>query len=539
MVESFFRSFLAGETASQSLLAASFRDPQRRLAHVQRAAQRFIAPGLLEVLRRQNEMLAPSDARGRNLEALARGGTAAVVTGQQLGLFLGPLYTFYKAASAIAAARALERESGIRCVPIFWMQTEDHDFPEIDHCHLLLPDGSRQTLRLHDTLGESGQRVSVKHRLLGEDCLRLAAALEDGLGELPFAREVLPLIREHYRPGQSLASAFAGLLGTIFADEGLILLDPRDAAIAKGTASPIYRRSLIECERIATALLERIDVLASAGFATQVHVRAASPLFFFHRGGPEGERFRLEREGDVWALVGTNQSVSTDELLPLLEAEPLRFSSSALMRPILQDHLIPTAAYVGGPAEVSYFAQLPPLYEIFQLPMPLVIPRARFRLLEGRATSLLRRLHLKPSDVEVSADQLMPKDSESRGTDYPSPELVKDRLMTPFLRQLDEFQGVAESLDPGLLKALGRTRATVARAASRLTGRYERSLRDRDRVAIDRLKRVQSLLFPESVPQERYDSIPYFACKYGVAALKERVFASLDPFAGEVRDVEL
>jgi bacillithiol biosynthesis cysteine-adding enzyme BshC len=539
MVESFFRSFLAGETGSQSLLAASFRDPQRRVAHVQRAAQRSIAPGLLDVLHRQNETLAPSDARARNLEALSRGGTAAVVTGQQLGLFLGPLFTFYKAASAIAAARALERESGIRCVPVFWMQTEDHDFREIDHCHLLLPDGSRQTLRLNDTLGASGQRVSVKHRLLGEDCLRLAAALEDGLGELPFAGEVLPLIRAHYRPGQSLAGAFAGLLATIFADEGLILLDPRDPAIAKGTAGPIYRRSLIESERIATALVERIEVLASAGFATQVHVRAASPLFFFHQGGPEGERFRLEREGDVWALVGTNQSISTDELLPLLEAEPLRFSSSALMRPILQDYLLPTAAYVGGPAEVSYFAQLPPLYEIFQLPMPLVIPRARFRLLEAKAASLLARLHLAPSDVEGSHDPLILKDAQAKGTDYPSPELVKDQLMTQFLRQLDEFQGIAESLDPGLLKAVGRTRATVVRAASRLTGRYERGLRDRDRVAVDRLKRLQSLLFPESVPQERYDSLPYFACKYGLASLKERVFASLDPFDGEVRDVQL
>jgi len=539
MVDSFFRSFLAGESASQSLLAASFRDPQRRVAHVRRAAQRSIAPGLLEVLRRQNERLAPSDARARNLASLSRGGTAAVVTGQQLGLFLGPLFTLYKVASAVAAARALEKESGIRCVPVFWMQTEDHDFPEIDHCHLLLPDGSRQTLRLNDALGESGQRVSVKHRLLGEDCQRLTGALEDALGELPFSREVLPLIREHYRPGQSLAGAFAGLLATIFADEGLILLDPRDASIAKGTASPIYRRSLVECDRIATALLERIEALARAGFATQVHVRAASPLFFFHQDGPEGERFRLERAGDVWTLVGTHQSISTEELLPLLEAEPLRFSSSALVRPILQDQLIPTAAYVGGPAEVSYFAQLPPLYEIFQLPMPLVIPRARFRLLEARAMTLLRKLNLKPSDVEVAVDQLVVKSPEEGGTDYPSPELVKDRLMTPLLRQLDEFQGIAESLGPSLLKAVGRTRATVLRATSRLTGRYERSLRDRDRVAVERLRRVRSLLFPESVPQERYDSFPYFACKYGLTALKERVFASLDPFAGEVRDVQL
>src|SRR5258708_4493444 len=176
------------------------------------------------------------------------------------------------------------------------------------------------------------------------------------------------------------------------------------------------------------------------------------------------------------------------------------------MRPILQDYLLPTAAYVGGPAEVSYFAQLPPLYEIFQLPMPLVIPRARFRLLEGRTISLLGRLHLAPSDVEVSPDQLMLTDAEAKGTDYPSPELVKDRLMTHFLRQLDEFQGIAESVDPVLLKAVARTRATVVRAATRLTGRYERGLRDRDRILVDRLKRLQSLLFPESVPQERYDS---------------------------------
>jgi bacillithiol biosynthesis cysteine-adding enzyme BshC len=537
MGEPFFRSFLAGEAGAQLLLPASFRDLGRRRAHVRRAAERSLAPGMLEVLREQNQKLPTSDARTRNLESLA-GGAVAVVTGQQLGLLLGPLFTYYKAASAIAAARALERETNIRCVPVFWLQTEDHDFPEIDHCHILLPDGSRKRLALSDPLGDTGQRVSVVHRILGEDCGQLGDALENHLGGLPFSKEVLPLIREHYRPGQSLAGAFAGMLAALFADEGLILFDPRNAAVAK-MATPMFRTSLIDSDRIAAALLERTQALERAGFAVQVHVRQGSPLFFFHRHRAEGPRFRLERGDLAWSLAGTNESIATDELLRILEAEPLRFSSSALLRPILQDHLLPTAAYVGGPAELNYSAQLPPLYEHFQLSMPLVIPRARFRFIESRARSLLDKLHLQPSEVERPRDQLRREVADAPSPDYPSPEVVRGQLMDDFARRLDDFHRIAQSLDPGLLKALDRTRTTVARAVSRLSGRYSRVLLEKDRVVNDRIDRLRSMLLPDGVPQERFDSLPYFACKYGLAPLKEKLFASLDPFAAEIRDVQL
>ena len=538
MGEPFFRSFLAGEAAAQSLLPASFRDRDARVAHVRRAAERSIAPGLHEELQRQDERLPPSAARRGMLHALADGRAAAVVTGQQPGLFLGPLFTFYKAASAIVAARALERESQVRCAPVFWLQTEDHDFPEINHCHILLPDGTRKRLALDDQLAASGDRVSVAHRVLGADSEQLAAILEECLGELPFSAEVLPLIRQHYRTGQTLPGAFGGLLAALFADEGLIVFDPRNEAVAR-IAIPIYRKALIDSERIAAALLERAGALEHAGFAVQVHVRTGSPLFFFHRHRAEGQRFRLERQGPAWSLVGSNEAISTEELVRILEADPLRFSSSALLRPILQDHLLPTAAYVGGPAELSYFAQLPPVYRIFDLPIPLVVPRARFRCLEAKARSLLDKLHLCPSDAEKPRDQLRRQIADASGADYPAPEVVRHQLMTDFSRHLDEFQPIAQSLDPGLLKAVNRTRATVARAASRLSGRYSRSLLDKNRLADERIDRLRSMLLPDEIPQERCDSLPYFACKYGVTALKEKVFAALDPFAGEVREVQL
>jgi bacillithiol biosynthesis cysteine-adding enzyme BshC len=538
MGESFFRLFLAGEARAQLLLPASFRDPGVRRAQVQLAAERCLAGGLLDVLRAQDAALPPSDARRRHLEALATRGTVAVVTGQQVGLFLGPLLTFYKAASAISAARALERETGIRCVPVFWLQTEDHDYPEIDHCHVLSPDGTRRRFALDDTLGLAGQRVSVEQRILADTTDALAQGLEDCLGALPCAGEALPLFRAHYRPGQMLAGAFAAVLAAIFSDDGLVVFDPRNPTVAK-IAAPMYRRLLSDSDAIATALLEQTQALQQAGFDVQVHVRASSPLFFFHRDSAEGQRFRLERHESGYCLVGTDEVVEAQQLLRILESEPLRFSSSALLRPILQDHLFPAAAYVGGPAEVSYFAQLPPLYRIFQLPMPLIVPRARFRCIEARARALLDKLHLHPSDAERPSGDLRSMVASGSASDYPPPEVVRDRLMSDFYHRLDEFQAIAQLVDPGLLKPLGRTRATVERAASRLVGRYSRSLVERDRIAGERLERLQSLLAPEGIPQERYDSLPYFACKYGIAGFKEKVFASLDPFGGEVRDVQL
>ena len=537
MSESFFRSFLAGGRDTQALLPAHFRDRQARIAHTRRAAGRALAPGLLEVIRNQNQAFASGAEKARNLEAIGRQGTAAVVTGQQLGLFLGPLYTVYKAATAILVARQLEAESGVRCVPIFWLQTEDHDFPEIDHCHILRSDGTRQTLRLTDRLGSAGERVSVKHRMLGEECQALTDSLEDCLDDLPFAPEFIRVVREHYRPGHSLVRAFAGTLSAFFADEGLLFFDPREGAVSQ-LAAPIYRRALSDCEGVSGALLQRMAALEGAGFETQVHVRSGCPLFFYHRLGPEGPRYRLERKDGAWTVVGGEESISSDALIRLLETEPLRLSSSALLRPIVQDYLLPTAAYVAGPAEVSYFAQLPPLYGLFGVPMPLVVPRARFRCLEPKASSLLGKLNLRPEEVEQPEDALRRRLATGSSADYPSADAVKDDLMTELSGRLERLQGIAQSVEPALLKAVQRTRATMARAAERLSARYGRALLEKDRVLVDRLGRLRNLLFPGGVPQERWDSLPYFAAKYG-PAFKDGFKASLQPFAAELRDVQL
>ncbi|HSP80077.1 MAG TPA: bacillithiol biosynthesis BshC, partial [Myxococcaceae bacterium] len=241
VTSSFSAAWLRGDPRALELLPDRFRHRAALAEAVSTAASRTVAPSLQDVLLARNARLAASPARERNLELLARPGTVAVVTGQQVGLFLGPLFTLYKAASAIVTARALAEETGRPCVPVFWLQTEDHDLPEIDHCYL--PRATGEPLRVALELPDAAaSRVPVAHRRLGESVTVALAALRAELEDQPHASEHLELLERAYRPEATLAEAFAEVLATVFADEGLVLLDPRDARLAPLAAS-VHRRA--------------------------------------------------------------------------------------------------------------------------------------------------------------------------------------------------------------------------------------------------------------------------------------------------------
>lgn len=549
MQASFSSAFLRGDPAAARFLPDDFRDPAARSRVVQRAAgrPRPVSADLLDELRAQDRELPPSSARAGNLDALGRAGTVAVITGQQVGLFLGPLYTFYKAASAIALARTIEQESGVRCVPIFWLQTEDHDFEEIRSCRTAAPQGEPITLSLR---ADEPDRTSIAHRLLGDEVSDLLATLDEALGDLRHAGEILPRLRAHYQPGRPIAAAFAGVLAELFAEEGLIVFNPRRPAVAR-LAAPVIEQALVHNAEITHCLLERGGLLRAAGHAEQIPVRSGATLFFFHRGSPEpgaGPRYRLEDTGagfrnpDPMARPD-ERLLSMESLRALLRAEPLRFSTSALLRPLLQDTLFPTVAYVGGPGEISYFAQLPPLYSLFQIAEPLVVPRGRFRVVDDRARSLLRRIGLAAPAIEAPCEEVLRRalaanpEAASR-RELADPAAVKEQLLADLTRRLDEIA----ALDPGLRVAAERTRASITRNVERFAARYGRLRIEREAVLAGRVERAQALLFPCGMPQERCLALPSFACEHGLAALKRAVFDRLRPedlFSPAVRDLDL
>ncbi|MCY1076767.1 bacillithiol biosynthesis cysteine-adding enzyme BshC [Archangium lansingense] len=541
MASSFSASWLRGDPRALEFLSDRYCRRAARAEAVATAASRPIAPALHEVLVARNARLAPSPARERNLELLARPGTTAVVTGQQVGLFLGPLFTVYKAASAIAAARALAEETGRPCVPVFWLQTEDHDLPEIDHC--FVPRSAGGPLRVALALPDAAtSRVPVAHHHLGPSVTGALAALRAELSSNPHVDEHLALLERAYRPEATLADAFAEVLSTLFADEGLVFLDPRDPRLAP-LAAPIHRRAIEEAAAISSKLAERGHALAKAGFSEQVHIRPGSPLNFFSPDGAAGARYRLDPSSSpgTWNLVGHPEgaSVTTAELVSWLDREPLRFTTSALLRPILQDTWLPTAAYVGGPGEIAYFAQLAPLYAHVGLPMPLIVPRARFRIIDDRVRRLLDVLGLSPDDANAPRDELVARlAAREAGESFESPEAIEARLLSTFASELARLGERMAAVDTTFAQAISRTDKTVRRGVSRLVARYSRSITLRDQVTLERVERLRAYLAPEGAPQERIYGLPHYASRLGSHAFMRRVIEACEPFSGNLKDLK-
>jgi bacillithiol biosynthesis cysteine-adding enzyme BshC len=495
-----------------------------------RRVARPLSPSLAGVLEAQNARYATSPARDAHLAAL-RAGSCAVVTGQQAGLFLGPLYTIYKAASAIRLARRFSEQWKTPVVPVFWLQTEDHDIEEIATCHVA--HGSDEPLTL--TVDAVTDGVSVAHRALPEAILRELAKLAEAVGRFPHGEEHLACLRRHYRPGAGWGEAFAGVLAELFSVEGLVFLDPRDPALA-ALGAPVHRKALLEAKPIARALTERVRALEEKGWGVPVHVREDSPLSFFHPHGPLGPRYRLAAAEGGYVEVGHTRTHTEAELLGVLEAHPNWFSTSALLRPILQDTWLPTVAYVGGPGEIAYFAQLAPLYAAYDITMPIVVPRNRFRLIEEPTRRALARRGLMSAEACRPIDDVLVRAGGAASDDG---ALLTKRVTDGIDRALEAVAPQLREAGEHAEHALKKTRDTMARAAEKLGHNYERALLLRDRELVEDVRRLQARLLPRGTPQERFFGISSFAARYGQRAVIERVLAAAEPLSTGIEDIDL
>ena len=515
---SFTAGWLAGAPSALALLARIYTDPTERIRVAQQAAQRVAHPGVLA------SISIDSDAQRANHALLAQPGTVCMVTGQQAGLFGGPLYTIYKAAAAIANARALTAETGVPCVPIFWLQNEDHDYDEIATCGF---PGDESMVRVHAPARESDTDYSIASRRYGPAIDTALRAID---GELtgPSAAEVMACLRDCYRADLSPDTAFHALMTRLFAPYGLLIVDPMHPQMI-AAAAPLHQRALTEAKPIADVLLTRVKALRSAGYKVQIHVRPDAPLSFVHPKGQAGPRYRVEPIRDGFRVCGTDRALSAEAV----SRGP--FSTSALLRPILQDTLLPTVGYVGGPGEIAYFAQLPPLYAHFGLPTPLIIPRARFRVIDPKSERLLRQLDLTADDLAKPEDVLMAHLGSASEGRLPPADL-EAALLEPLQAAFAQFAPHAE-FNTGLRKAAHKTQRTLVDVSRRLVDRYRRTLGRTDEVALRRLRRVMVRLQPEGAPQERVHCWPGAAAQYGIDGFVEQVMAAVVPFEGDLKDV--
>ncbi len=348
---------------------------------------------LAEALLAQNRLYNAGEATFANIGRLRNPETRAVVTGQQVGLFGGPLLTLLKAATAIRKAQAAT-EAGVPHVPIFWMATEDHDLDEVNQAAFLTKAG---ITKLRSTFPEHRQQP-VGALTLGPQIEPILEQVEEFLNYAP----ITDLLRASYTPQDTLASAFGKFLSGVFRDHGLIVIDASPRAFHQ-MGAPVLRYAIQHADGLRAAILQRNRDLEAAGYAAQVLVNPESTLLFLI--DEEGQRLPL-RSTIPGEFKAGNQAYTADDLLAILEETPERISPNALLRPIFQDAVLPTSAYVGGPAEIAYFAQSQPIYQAILGVSTPILPRLSATLVPPAVRNVLDQHELSARDAFTTADAL-------------------------------------------------------------------------------------------------------------------------------------
>lgn len=460
---------------------------------------------IADLLDSQNRGFGAGEAALRNIERL-RTGANAIVTGQQVTLLGGPLFTLLKAATAIRKAK----DAG--AVPIFWMATEDHDLAEADH--VVLPARhALHRLQMEHSEEDAGKPVGTVR--LGEKI----HALLDQAAELLGPGEILDVLRAAYTPEATYAEGFGRLLTKVFANEGLILIDAAGREFHR-LGTPVLRAAVERASELEALLLERTRLLEERGYAAQVLVTAGSSLLFLI-DDETGARLALKRKDDG-AWVAGRKLYSTAELLGILNSEPERLSPNALLRPVFQDAILPTATYVGGPAEITYFAQSQVLYEAVLGRTTPVIPRLSATLVEPALAKILELRDISVSDLIATQPEEMAQKLGERAMPIEGKEKLAaaGNALDEELRSITEWM---ERLDAGLGKsaevAASKMRYQMDRLR-RLASTYQLQSESNLRKHVDAL---YLNLFPENHPQERVLGAAAFLARYGEGLVPELV----------------
>jgi len=471
-------------------------------------------PELVRVLAEQNPASAVEGTAAAAAVAALRQGAGTVVTGQQVGLFGGPLFTPFKAATAVARARAATA-AGRPHAAIFWLASEDHDFAEIDH--VVFPAG-RELRKLVYADGSTAARA-VGGIVLDERITPLV----DRAWELLGGSQTMDVLASAYRPGRTFAQAFQEFYAKAFAAQGLLVLDAGGREIHRMGAR-VLRAGLERADELHAALIARNRELTAAGYHAQVAVGAQSSLLFLF-DEKTGARVALKRVSPTAAepqglWQAGRQSYSTAELVGILDAEPERISPSALLRPVFQDDLLRTSLTIGGPAEIAYFAQSAVLFERILGRATHVQPRFSGTLVEPAIGELLRK-------HELTLERVFAEDRTSLA------QLLAARAMPVEGKQKLAEAGTALEAELGpLLEWMGKLDAGLGRSAGTAASKMRYQMNRLRRLAGNfQLQREASLgrhaeaisqaLYPGRVLQERVHGAAYYFARYGFELAEE------------------
>lgn len=510
-----FLDFLAGKTTDYFHYDFN-SDSALHEVHEKVKHRRYDREKIVAALLRQNQAFGAGSQTMANIKKLLDPGTSAVFTGQQVTLFGGPLFTFYKASLAIKLAESNCRKLPGTVVPIFWLAADDADFEEVATINVPTADGKLATMKYEPATPISGQPMgSVR---LDGNINKLLDEYEQALPETEFRGALMAVLRECYQPGETVVAAFGKYLSRIFADRGLILIDPTDP-VFRDLAVPIFRKEIRLREKAAKLVEERNARLEQQGYHLQVaRPGSYSNLFFYN-----GKRTRIDFADGGFAIDG--KFVSQSELESMLEQSPALFSPNVFLRAIVQSHIFPTLVYFAGPAEAAYFSQIKELFEVFGETAPIIYPRYSATIIEPAITRLMEKLEITFEDALEDSGHLT---TEILKRTFPSDfERRFAALRDEIKRQMEEIALHLDQTDHGLITNANRIAGRVDGEIKNLEEKVFQAHRKKNQTLRAQVERVAFNLFPEGRTQERSFPLNYYIAKYGLEII-DRLYTAVD-----------
>jgi bacillithiol biosynthesis cysteine-adding enzyme BshC len=449
--------------------------------------------------------LRQSNPNNPSIDKLANPNTVAVVTGQQVGLFGGPLYTIFKALAAVKLAKILS-DRGTCAVPVFWFATEDHDLAEINVSWAFNAAGQPESYTTKSVNPTNGPVGNIPLRDIPLDAVRQT------LIGMPYADEAIALAESAYKDGATFATSFRAFVETLLKPYNMIYLDPLDPAIRQ-IAAPFLSRALSLSKDLVAQVQKRTQELEAAGYHGQVHLESNASLLFTLENG---KRVALKRTGETF----------NDRTLADLQSKPELLSPNAILRPVMQDFLLPTVAYLGGPAELAYFAQSEPLYQTLLGRMPVVSHRASFTLYSHRVAKIAKRYQLALKDIAVPDVTLRERMARQLVPENVTGQFASSRATIE--AELKKLSASVKGFDPGLDKVFEKSSAKVLYQIGKMEQKTAREAMRRDARATADAEYLHNAIYPHRHLQERMYGILPFLATYGMD-LVERIYECVEP----------
>ncbi len=496
--------YLEGREKALAFYGAHFRDLEAYRAKAEEVDARFDRAARERAVR---ALRVPPGADPARLEAFVEEEGWMVTTGQQPALFGGPLYNLHKALTLARLAEALEERLGRPVIPVFWVGSEDHDFAEADHTAVVGVDNELHRARVDDP-DPSGQ--APLHRVpLGED---VSDALDDFLQALPetdFSGAYFELLRDAFRPGATLADGFHETMQALLGRFGIFFTDAADAAV-KEASLPVLLEELERSEELEDALTSTGESLEDAGYGRQVTVMPGGVNLFLET---DRGRERLYREGDGFRLHGSGEVLSSDDVRARAQEDPTLLSPNVFLRPVAESATFPTLAYVGGPGEMAYFAQMRSYFEALGIRMPVIHPRGAATVVESKIRKVLEKFDLDVDDLarpfhevagDIARDEVPPHVKKAMGM-----------LRGSIAKGVSEVEEQVKDVDPTLKGPVQHVRSVAFSALDDLEKKVVHALKRENEIALAQLEKAQLHLWPDGSPQERVLNPFYYLTRYG------------------------